>query len=208
MPEIDAVQLATKYTSRATGGPMRRTEVVIKADGSEERNQVWRNSRRRWSLVGAFRTPSDLLEFEEFYSARGGLERGFLWKDPVDNRSCSRVATPAATDQPLGTGDGSDTTFQLVKRYGGASYAYDRKISRPVAGTVLVAIDGTPTTAFTVDTTTGVVTMDAAPADGAALTSGFEYLVPVRFDADTLESDVQLIAAGSSVTASILEILE
>jgi uncharacterized protein (TIGR02217 family) len=32
-----------------------------------------------------------------------------------------------------------------------------------------------------------LVTFDAAPADGAVLTAGFEFDVPVRFDADRLE---------------------
>src|SRR5690606_40500440 len=48
----------------------------------------------------------------------------------------------SATDQAIGTGDGGTTGFQLVKTYGGAFAPWTRDIVKPVAGTVVVAVDG------------------------------------------------------------------
>jgi uncharacterized protein (TIGR02217 family) len=43
-----------------------------------------------------------------------------------------------ATGQLLGTGDGAQTQFQLVKRYPSGSVIEIRTIAKPVAGTVRI----------------------------------------------------------------------
>ena len=79
-------------------------------------------------------------------------------------------------------------TFQLVKRYGSGLRDHVRLISKPVAGSVVVAVNGTPAANFTVDTTAGLVTFQAGsiPGVGVEVTAGFEFDVPVRFDTDAL----------------------
>ena len=42
---------------------------------------------------------------------------GFRFRDPFDHKSCLFADTPGASDQLIGTGDGIETQFQLVKRY-------------------------------------------------------------------------------------------
>ena len=95
--------------------------------------------------------------------------------------------TPTALDQP--TLVIAATTRQLVKQYGtdktagSSGYAY-RQIKKPVTGTMVAAKNGTtltPTTQFTVDTTTGIVTVPAALITDT-ITAGFEFDFPVRFD--------------------------
>ena len=49
-----------------------------------------------------------------------------------------------------------------------------------------MAVNGLGTTEFEVDAMSGLVTFDVAPADGAVLTAGFAFDVPVRFDADQI----------------------
>jgi uncharacterized protein (TIGR02217 family) len=99
----------------------------------------------------------------------------------------------------------------LAKTYGGAFSAYVRAINKPVAGSVRVAVAGveaTAGTAFTVDTTTGIVTFLAGhiPPDGAAITAGFQFDVPVRFDTDYLEIDHAAFAAGAIPKIPLVEI--
>jgi uncharacterized protein (TIGR02217 family) len=54
-----------------------------------------------------------------------------------------------------------------------------------VAGTVRIALDGVElASGWSVDATTGIVTFAAAPGAGVAITAGFEFDVPVRFDSD------------------------
>jgi uncharacterized protein (TIGR02217 family) len=103
-------------------------------------------------------------------------------------------------DQPLGTGDGATTTFQLVKRYSdGAGNYYDRPILWPVAGTLTVAADGVHVSSgVSVNRGTGVVTFTSAPADGVDLTAGFAFDVAVRFDDDWLSVTFDTINSQSA----------
>ena len=84
----------------------------------------------------------DLQDIIAFYEARRGPLHGFRFRDPFDMKSCAAGATPAATDQALGTGDGATARFALVKRYGSGGDAYLRPIRKPVAGTLKVAVAG------------------------------------------------------------------
>ena len=65
-----------------------------------------------------------------------------------------------------------------------------RTIFKPVAGTTLIAVNGTPkSTGIAVDTTTGRVTITSpTPAIGDAVTGGCQFDIPVRFDT-TVEID-------------------
>jgi uncharacterized protein (TIGR02217 family) len=114
-------------------------------------------------------------------------------------------------DQAIGTGDGVTATFQLAKTYGATYAPYARPIAKPVAGSVRVAVNGieqTEGSAFSVDTTTGIVTFLAGhiPASGAAIRAGFLFDVPVRFDSDYLEVDLSAFAAGSVPRIPLVEI--
>ena len=60
--------------------------------------------------------------------------------------------------------------------------------------------------AFTVETTTGAVTLAAAPASGAAVTAGFLFDTPVRFDADRLEVTLESFGAGRMAAVPLIEI--
>jgi uncharacterized protein (TIGR02217 family) len=75
---------------------------------------------------------------------------------------------------------------------------------------VRVAVAGVEVagSAFTCDTTTGVVTFLAGhiPAAGAAVTAGFLFDVPVRFDTDFLEVDLSAFAAGAIPKIPLVEI--
>ena len=59
---------------------------------------------------------------------------------------------------------------------------------------------------WSVDTATGVVTFDSAPAEGVILTAGFSFDVPVRFDTDALDVTLDLERLGSITSIPLLEI--
>ncbi len=61
---------------------------------------------------------------------------------------------------------------------------------------------------YAVNTTTGVVifTVGHIPGAGQAVTAGFEFDVPVRFDTDQLEINLSQIEAGSIPHIPIVEI--
>jgi uncharacterized protein (TIGR02217 family) len=111
----------------------------------------------------------------------------------------------------LGTGDGSRATFQLIRRYGAVHAPYERPITKPVAGTVLVSsvglaqIEGTD---FDLDAISGTLTFRPGhiPGPGALVTAGFEFDVPVRFDTDRLEVNLSGFRHGAIPAIPIVEI--
>jgi len=84
------------------------------------------------------------------------------------------------------------------------------RLQNPVAGSVRVAVAGSEPsgTAFSCDPTTGVVTFLSGhiPSVGAAITAGFLFDVPVRFDTDYLEVDLSAFAAGAIPKIPLVEI--
>ena len=191
----------------ARGGPERRTQIVELASGDEERNASWANSRRRYDVAYGIRRADDLAAVVAFFEARNGRLHGFRFRDWADYRSGAPSQTISPTDQEIGTGDGATTAFQLVKRYASGGQTWVRTITRPVAGTVLIAIDGVEqASGWTVDTTTGVVTFDTAPASGVSVTAGFAFDVPVRFDSDALDVTLDIERLGSITSIPLVEI--
>lgn len=191
----------------ARGGPERRTQIVELASGDEERNASWANSRRRYDVAYGIRRADDLAAVVAFFEARNGRLHGFRFKDWGDHKSCLPSGTQAPTDQTIGTGDGTVTQFQLVKRYSSGAQSWTRIIAKPVAGSVTIALNGTPQVlGWSVDTTTGLVTFAAPPAADIAITAGFAFDVPVRFDRDALDVTLDLERLGSITSIPLLEI--
>ena len=191
----------------ARGGPERRTQVVELASGDEERNASWANSRRRYDVAYGIRRADDLAAVVAFFEARNGRLHGFRFKDWGDHKSCLPSGTLSPLDQPLGTADSVRTAFPLLKRYASGGQSWTRAITKPVAGTVRVALGGTEQlSGWSVDTATGVVTFGSAPAAGVPVTAGFEFDTPVRFDTDTLDVTLDLERLGSIASIPLLEI--
>ena len=204
---FDDVRFPDNISRGARGGPERRTRIVELASGREERNSPWAGSRRRYDASYGIRRADDLAAVVAFFEARSGRLRGFRWKDWSDYKSCLPSAMPAATDQLIGQGNGTMTTFQLSKTYASGLQSYMRVITKPVAGTVLVAVGGaTLSSGWSIDTTTGIVTFTAAPATGASVTAGFEFDVPVRFDSDLLDVTLDIERLGSITSIPLVEI--
>lgn len=194
---------------KSAGGPERRTEIVAFGSGREQRNARWAHSRRRYDAGYGVKTLTALQQVVAFFEERRGQLYGFRWRDRLDHSSASD--TPAPLDQMLGAGDGTQAQFQLTKTYGSSYAPYARPIEKPVPGSVRVAVAGVEATAdtdFTCDTTTGIVTFMPGhiPTSGAAVTAGFLFDVPVRFDTDYLEVDLSAFAAGAIPKIPLVEI--
>lgn len=197
--------LAIAFAS--TGGPERKTEIVTLGSGYEERNAVWAASRRRYNVGYGLKSLDDMHSLTAFFEARMGRLYGFRFRDFADYKSCAPLQNPSATDQTLGTGDGTTASFPLIKFYGSGSTGWTRNIIKPVTNTVLVAVNGVAQTrGWQVDCTTGIVCFDSAPAAGAALTAGFEFDVPVRFDTDTLTINLASFNSGQAPDIALTEI--
>ncbi len=203
------VRFPASLSFGSVGGPERRTEIVTLANGFEERNSPWAHSRRRYDAGLGLRSLDDVETLIAFFEARGGQLHGFRWKDWADYKSCLPTATPGPMDQILGTGDGATRSFALVKRYSSGAQSYLRPITKPVSGTVVVALSGDPLQEgidFTIDLTRGILTFGTAPETGAVVTAGFEFDVPVRFDTDRIQMSVASFRAGDVPNVPVIEV--
>ena len=196
------VRLPARLAFGSTGGVERRTEVVTLASGFERRSTPWAHGRRRYLIGAGVRSLDDAAALIAFFEGRRGRLHGFRFRDFADFKSCTPNGVISPTDQPLGTGDGDTASFALAKRYADLA----RPIAKPVENTVRVAIDGAETTAFTLDATTGRVTFDEAPPDGAVLAAGFEFDTPVRFDTDRIDVTLETFEAGRVVAVPLVEL--
>jgi uncharacterized protein (TIGR02217 family) len=191
----------------ARGGPERRTQIVELASGDEERNASWANSRRRYDVSYGIRRADDLAAVVAFFEARNGRLHGFRFRDWSDYKSGLPSNVPSPLDQPIGTGDGTTSAFQIVKHYHSGAQDWTRTITKPVAGSVRVALGGVEQAfGWSVDTTTGLATFAAPPGTGVAVTAGFEFDVPVRFDSDTLDVTLDIERLGSITSIPLVEL--
>lgn len=191
------------------GGPERRTEIVTLANGFEERNTPWAHSRRRYDAGMGLRSLNDVEVLIAFFEARGGQLHGFRWKDWADYKSCPPLSQPGPLDQLIGTGDGVTTVFRLQKTYVSGLQSYARPIRKPVAGTVQIAVSEDPKIEgqeFSIDPDSGEVTFVLPPQLGTRISAGFEFDVPVRFDADAIQTSVASFQAGDAPKVPVVEI--
>ncbi len=203
------VRFPASLSFGSVGGPERRTDIVTLVNGFEERNTPWAHSRRRFDAGVGLRSLDDIETLIAFFEARRGQMYGFRWKDWSDFKSCRASATVGFDDQEIGVGDGRRTVFQLIKRYRSGAYGYDRPIRKPVAGTVRVGVEQDELREgvdYTLDGTTGLVTLAHAPAEGLRVVAGFEFDVPVRFDTDRIQTSVASFQAGEVPSVPVVEL--
>ncbi len=192
----------------ATGGPERRNEIISLTSGREKRNARFSQSRHVYEAGTGVRSLEDLHDELVIFEARRGSLHAFRFRDPFDMKSCRPEAEPSPGDQVLGIGDGSASRFKLVKSYGAGQDAYLRSISKPVLASLRVAIDAAelPAEAFTFDDAAGEIVLAQAPADGAAVTAGYEFDVPVRFDTERMSMSLTAFKAGQIPSIPLIEV--
>jgi hypothetical protein len=197
------VRLPARLAFGSTGGVERRTEVVTLASGLRaplDALGAWPApvpDRGRGAVAGRRRRAGRVL--------RGAA--GAAARLPVPG--LRRLQVLRAVRRPFrrsirrsGVGDGETTVFALAKAYGDLA----RPVTKPVDGTVRVAVDGVEVTAVSVDATTGLVTFEDPPGEGAVLTAGFEFDTPVRFDADRIDVTLESFEAGRVVAVPLIEL--
>lgn len=192
------VQFPNDIAYGATGGPEFATSVVATASGYEQRNINWSSARGRWDVASGLKKQTQLDTLIAFFRARKGRAHGFRFKDWTDYK---------ASAQALGTGNGTITTFQLIRTYSSGGNTDVRTITKPVAGTVKVYLAGVlQASGWSVNTTTGIITFTTAPGNGVAVSADYEFDVPVRFDTDRMAVTIEQIDLHQWSGIPILEI--
>ncbi|OAO02646.1 hypothetical protein A8B75_11990 [Sphingomonadales bacterium EhC05] len=192
----------------ATVSPKFATSVVTTLSGHEKRNSDWADARLEFDAGPGIRSEEELQILIAFFRARRGAAKAFRFRDPFDHSSHDMVGEPTATDQLLAVGDGQQTHFQLIKRYGDPGREQqDRQITRPDPASVLIAIDGISAENWTLRAR-GQIDFDTAPPAGSVITAGFLFDVPVRFASDRLDVGHATFRAGDIPQVSLIEVRE
>ncbi len=206
MDPFDDVLYPFALGRSASVAPEFSTSIAVTTSGHERRNSLWSDARLHFDVGPGIRSEAELSELIAFFRARRGPARGFRIMDPFDNSSNGMTGTPTMLDQQLGIGDGARADFQLLKTYGGPEPQV-RPITRARAGTLVVSVGGTASTAWSLEQG-GTLRFAVAPPAGAAVRAGFRFDVPVRFAEDRLDVSAVNFAAGEAPSVPLIEIRE
>ncbi len=183
----------------SSGGPEYSTDIVITHGGYEQRNINWSHARAKYNVAHGVKTQAQLDSLIAFFRARKGRADGFRFKDWSDYK---------VTAQVIGTGNGTNKIFQLVKTYSSGSVTETRTISKPVVATLAVYVNVVlqAGSAYSLDSITGKITFVTAPANTAVITADFEFDVPVRFDTDRLSATLDSYGINSWNDIPLVEV--
>ena len=181
------------------------TNVVTTMSGHERRNSDWADARQSYDVGPGVRDEDEVGILLAFFRGRRGAAIGFRFFDPFDNSSNQMIAPPTALDQLIGLGNGVRTGFPLFKTYGSGGQI--RRITRPQPGSIMIAVGGVTTPAWTLNEG-GIIQFETAPAVDALVTVGFRFDVPVRFAEDRIEVSQATFGAGDMPSVPLIEIKE
>ena len=210
------VQFSTAISYGSRGGPGFKTDVTYLDSGATERLARWPQARHKYNVSYGVKKFEDLAAIKTFYIARQGGAFSFRYKDWFDCNSTTGGGDVAITgqtiddeDQSIGTGNSSNKVFQLVKKYTSGPTTRTRTITKPVSGTVLIALDGVnQASGWSVNLLTGVITFTTAPGGGVVVTAGYEFDVPVTFAESADEALATSIDDFNSGTLGAIELEE
>ena len=198
VPAFHDVRFPLDLGYGATGGPQFSTQVVTTGSGFEQRNSGWADARLHYDAGVGVRSEADLTALIAFFRARRGQAHAFRFNDPLDGD---------ARGEALGQGDGLRTRFALVKTYGDGADAQVRRITRAIAASVAVTVDGVAATGWTLGDL-GNIDFVVAPLPGATVAASFAFDVPVRFADDRIDVGLAGWRAGDLPSVPLIEVRE
>lgn len=183
---IESPRFPANISYGSTGGPRFLTTIFEGHSGVEQTAINWERSKAMYQVAQGVRDKTDMDVIQDLFMNTRGRAVGFRFKDWRDY---------ILTQGVIGTGDGVNNTFRIVRKYVFGSNTYTRRIFKPVPTTLdanapfIVRVDGvvkTVTTHYTIDFTTGTIVFTAGNIPGNTLlvdvTCWFD--IPVRFDTD------------------------
>ena len=208
MNDFHDVRFPVRLAFGARGGPRRQVAITSLSNGQEHRNASQRFSRRVYDAGTALKSVKDVYTLLNFFEARQGPLHAFRFRDPLDHKSSAVDMSITSLDQVIGLGDDVRRQFQIFKTYGDVAGDTLRWITKPIANTVVAAIDGIDTPDFTVDAVAGIIEFAVPPPNDALIPAGFEFDIPVRFDSPQLDISLDAFGAGEIPSIPLIEVLD
>lgn len=185
----------------SVSGPEALADIITTTSGFRHTNRLWDQYLRRLTISFNTRTPINAGVILAVFEAVG-ITDTFLQRDHNDwnttdgdmrLRGDAGEAAITKDDQPMQNtadltevGDGSTTTFQLLKKRIKNTATHSRLIKKPelTSPVPLVALDGalqsTPAN-YSISASTGICTFTVAPGVNVVPTWGGTFLIPVAF---------------------------
>lgn len=202
-----SARLPTNIESGAVGGPAFKTTIATLVSGREQRNQDWLQQRGRWDVSYGIQDMSDIQDVIDLFYAARGRRNSFLFKDFQDY---------AGTVEFLGTGDGVNRDFQVVRNYTVGTETYRRDVYYPIENTITVLRDNAPPSGNPTPVGGGSWSLQPGgiirfanpqtPAAGDLVYATFEYDVLVRFDIDELRITTEFEHLGGLPSIPVIEL--
>lgn len=212
------IQFPPDISQGAVGGMRFSTSITALSSGFEQRNSNWTKSRGEWDVSKGMKTQEQIGVLIDFFANRRGKAFGFRLKDWTDYRLPRWRSTPGDMGglPVFMTTNGILNTFQLTKIYSDIGGTYTRIITKPVdtafcaAGCYPLHLlnNGVPTSDFTVNTATGIVTLGPtlAATSGRTIAGACEFDVPARFDTDDMKITITTTEIMAWQTVPVVEI--
>ena len=168
------------------GKNMRHNSRVPTDNGFESINIVWTQTLREYTFGVVPLSLTQWQSIETLHEITEGGAYGVLLLDPKDQTVTNGVMTLVSAG-----------VYQLHKRYvhGPSTRFKTRKITRPIAASFMPVASGLAIAPanYTLDTTTGLVTIPSNPSAATLSWTGGFY-VPVHFMQDSIDFD--LVVSG------------
>lgn len=198
------VRLPEEIEQGASGGPRFFTNISTLSSGQEQRNSLWQSQRGLWQIAYGIQDSSspdsNIQDVIDFFYARMGQLHGFRFKDWSDYT----ITGP----QLIGTGDGSETDFQIIKKYTSGATTYNRTITKIVTGTLNVYVNDVLIAGANYTEANGLIVFNVAPTNTHTVKVECEFDVPVRFNQDDLSLTVIRDGVFSVENLEIIELKE
>lgn len=209
-----------------SSGPEALADVVTTTAGYRHTNRIWDQYLRRLTLSANSRSPANAGIILAVWEAVG-ITDTFLQRDhgdwnttDGDMRLRADAGEGAITkdDQPMQNtvdltevGDGSTTTFQLLKKRTKNTATHSRLIRKPqlTSPAPLVALNGalqTLTADYTIVAATGICTFVVAPGVGVVPTWGGSFLIPVAFSTSRFRQQISAIDIHQILSLDLTEV--
>jgi len=159
----------------ASYGPRFNTAIATSANGIEQRRAIWSQPLITIQLGDRRVNQTELDYLLAFHASVKGAFAGFRIRDWSDYKSGW---------QPIGTGNGTLQSWQLVKRYTVGTVTVTRAIAKPIDGTLKVFLDGDEVlTGWSCDYNQGILYTELT----GPIAATFDFDVPVRFEQDKID---------------------
>ncbi len=201
---------------QAQGGPGFSTQINEGFSGYEQRNRNWAFALAKFKISLDHKPLAYFQEVYDFWLNVGGKADAFRFFDPKDFCAVNQLCSPVL-DSPY-----TGCLFQLQNTYRAGPRSYTKTVVKPITGavemfdgsycqaTVTVEVAGATVYGWTLDATTGLLTLASSPGDSPVTWTG-QFHIPVRFDTDDCQAVIEesdVVDGNALVTWAGVDLVE